>query len=489
MHSKEEEAKRLLAGIVKHQKESDHKMQNLDTQIRDLKKAQQLIQESSGRKSYAQPSEGNTTNEQNLVRKYTNDDGSLNVVGRKKRSLSNQHGLVEYVEEGLLEAKTFENTWHEDLCNTAKKRSAVRSMMLTPHTPKLDKKLLDLIMKAPNKNMSTYLEKAFTDSAGEGAEWIPDQFSTDLFSTFEIPRGLRALLPTVNMDRETLLVPKLLRGGRPYLKGKVTDDLASYQASTIQTAQKTIRAVGFASLFNIDDSAAEDSAFAILPAMTRQISADLEDAFEDCMLNGDTNSTHQDDIAAWNIRSRWGASGLGTSADHRRGFLGFRAAAVDKSSTKDYSGTAPTFATFMDAIAELGELGVSQKVLVVSPELMISTFLQMTQVVTVDQYGPAATILTGELAQLAGIPIIMSRYLSADLAATGLYTGSGATSGFVVYSRDSWSQYLRRAIQVESSKDIKSGAVQVVATMRSCMDSADATATKNVVYGFNCPIS
>ena len=207
------------------------------------------------------------------------------------------------------------------------------------------------------------------------------------------------------------------------------------------------------------------------------------------MINGDSNSTHQDALASWNIRSRWGADGLGTSSDHRRGFLGWRAAAVDKSSKKDYSGTAPTFATFMDAVAEMGEFGVAQKVLVVSPELMISTFLQLTQVVTVDQYGPAATILTGELAQIAGIPIVMSRFMGADLNATGLYTGSGSTTGFIVYSRDSWSQYLRRSIQVESDKDIKSGAIQVVATMRACMDSVDADATKNVVYGFNCPIS
>lgn len=489
MHPKEEEAKRLLAGIVKHQKESDNKMQNLDLQVRDLKKAQQLIQEGSSRKSYVNTPNGTVSNDNNIIRKYMNDDGSVNVSNRKVKSLSQQHGILETTQEGLLDATSFENTWHESICKAAKERAAVRSMMLNPHTPKQDKRLLDLIIKAPNKEMSNYLERAFTDTAGEGAEWIPDQFSTDLFEQFEVPRGLRALLPTVNMDRETLLVPKLVRGGRPYLKGKVTDDLASYQASTIETAQKTIRATGFASLFNIDDSAAEDSAFAILPAMTRQISSDLEDAFEDCMLNGDTTAVHQDAIASWNIRSRWGANGLGTSADHRRGFLGFRAAALDKGAGKSYAGTAPTFATFMDGVAEMGEHGVSQKVLVVSPELMISTFLQMTQVVTVDQYGPAATILSGELAQLAGIPIIMSRFMGADLHTNGLYTGASTTSGFIVYSRDSWNQYLRRSIQVESQKDIKSGAVQVVATMRASMDSADATATKNVVYGYNCPIA
>jgi len=486
MSHKKEEAKRLLAGIVKHQRESDNKLTNMHKQIEDLKKAQKLMLETStGHNDPALLRQDDSE----LIRKYQNDDGSFRVTSTTQAEAVRGHGLVEFENEGLLDAKVPVNEWHKDLLTLARERATVRSMMKNPHTPKADQKILQHIKKAPTASMKGYLEKAFTDSAGVGAEWIPDQFSQDLYQQFEVPRSLRALLPTVNMDRETLLVPKLARGGRPYLKGKVTDDLASYQASTIETAQKTIRAKGFASLFNIDDAAAEDSAFAILPAMTRQISQDLEDAFEDVMINGDSNSTHQDAIASWNIRSRWGADGLGTSSDHRRGFLGWRAAAYDKSSTKNYAGSAPDFATFMDAVAEMGEFGVSQKVLVLSPELMISTFLQLTQVVTVDQYGPAATILTGELAQIAGIPIVMSRFMGADLANTGLYTGSGATTGFVLYSRDSWSQYLRRSISVESDKDIKSGAIQVVATMRACMDSVDADATKNVVYGFNCPIS
>ena len=484
---KQEEAKRLLAGIVKHQRESDNRLSSLDKQIDDLKKAQKLMLESK----HTAPAERTLSqNDNDLVRKYQNDDGSYNVTSTKKAEAVRGHGIVEFEKEGLLDAETPINKWHEDLLKLSRERATVRSMMKQPHTPKADTALLKHIKKAPTAGMQSYLEKAFTDSAGVGQEWIPDQFSLDLFESFSVPRSLRALLPTIEMDRETLLVPKLSRGGRPFLKGKLTDDLASYQASTIETAQKTIRAKGFASLFNIDDSAAEDSAFAILPAMTRQISQDLEDSFEDCMLNGDSNSTHQDSISAWNIRSRWGTTPpLGTSSDHRRGFLGWRAAAFDKSATKDYSGTAPTFATFMDAVAEMGEFGVAEKVLVVSPEVMISTFLQMTQVLTVDQYGPAAVILTGELAQIAGIPIVMSRFLSADLNANGKYTGSGTTSGFVLYSRDSWSQYLRRSIQVESDKNIASGAIQIVATMRACMDSADADATKNVVYGFNCPIA
>ena len=124
-----------------------------------------------------------------------------------------------------------------DLCDMVQQRSLARMMMRDPHTPKADMKLYNHLQKAPSF-MKDSVNKAFTDNAGVGAEWIPDQFSTDLYQTFQVPRGLRALLPSVQMERETLLIPKLNRGGRPYIKGQITDDLAKYQASTIETAQK-----------------------------------------------------------------------------------------------------------------------------------------------------------------------------------------------------------------------------------------------------------
>jgi hypothetical protein len=37
-------------------------------------------------------------------------------------------------------------------------------------------------------------------------------------------------------------------------------------------------------------------------------------------------------------------------------------------------------------------------------------------------------------------------------------------------------------------KDITSGAIQIVSTMRAVMDSPDAESVKNVVYGYDLPI-
>ena len=207
------------------------------------------------------------------------------------------------------------------------------------------------------------------------------------------------------------------------------------------------------------------------------------------MINGDTAASHQDDIANWNVRERWGASGLGGSSDHRRLFLGMRAAAKDKGSDVDIGGTAMTFAEFMSVNSQLGELAVGNKVCVVSPEALVANFLQLEQVVTLEKFGPQATILTGELARLAGIPIVLSRFMSADMNASGLYDNATKDkTGFLIFNTDSWYQYVRRQITIESDKDITSGVIQLVSTMRAVMDSPDADALKNVAFGFNLPI-
>ena len=100
-------------------------------------------------------------------------------------------------------------------------------------------------------------------------------------------------------------------------------------------------------------------------------------------------------------------------------------------------------------------------------------------------FGDRAVVLRGQIASLMGMPVIMSRWMSADLAASGKYTGAGATSGALIVSRDSYYEYLRRGITVETQKDINSGSINIVATLRSVMDSPDPAGKKNVTFLFN----
>ena len=76
--------------------------------------------------------------------------------------------------------------------------------------------------------MKSAIQKAFNDSAGVGAEWIPDQFASELYYNLEdqiqLPRVVADNMQRQAVERNTILVPRMSRGGRPYLKGTVTSD-------------------------------------------------------------------------------------------------------------------------------------------------------------------------------------------------------------------------------------------------------------------------
>ena len=280
------------------------------------------------------------------------------------------------------------------------------------------------------------------------------------------------------------------RGGRPYLKGSVnTDNPAQYTASSVSTSQKSITIKGLASRFIIDDSAAEDSAIAVIPSLQRQIVADLNDAMEDALINGDDTATHQDAIADWNIRGRWGTTpALGGSSDHRRLFKGMRKQAFDRSSTADLS--ALDFAKLLGLKAQMGELAMQDVVIFASPEAVLANILALSEVKTIDVFGPQATVRTGQIAAIMGMPIIMSRFLSADLNTAGKYDNVTKTkTGLLMAHAPSWTIFERRGILVETDRKIDVGATEIVATMRASFDTLDLDATKNVAFGFNMAIS
>jgi HK97 family phage major capsid protein len=476
-------AKEIVENLVATQKDAGSRIQNVEKQIDDLKMAQRLVDESlkSPAVVYSDESE---------LRSFVKEDGTMQWNTEKKTYVNERGHRVQIEEAGILDSEVACNDWHHELKGIAQDRHLARMLMSDPYTPKLDARLYRHLKKAP-RAIAPSITKAFNDQAGTGAEFIPDQFVSDLYQTFALPNRLRSMLTRVQADRNTLLIPRLNRGGRPYIKGEITVDspLAQYTTSTPSTGDHTISIKGLATSYVLDDAAVEDAALAVLPIFSQQIAADIEDAFEDCMINGDTTATHQDDIANWNIRSRWGASGLGGSSDHRRTFLGMRAAAYDQASQQD-QGTTLTSAEILFGMAKLGELGASGLVMVVSPEFMINHLMGLTELITIDKFGANASIVAGQIGSIFGIPVVMSRFLSADLESSGLFLNSGSKdkTGYLLFNAASWYLYERRGIVLEQDKDISAGAIRLVATYRAVMGSPDQSTVNNVFYGYNFSI-
>jgi HK97 family phage major capsid protein len=484
------EAKAILEGIKTHQKTSTEKLSQFEKQLTDLKRAQRLLQEASVQ---PQIKDDHLNAPDHMLKSFVDEKGVRWQSQRKNVQIAGR-GTVVVEEKGLLDSNEPVNQWHADLIKINKERSLARLIMSTPNTPKSDLKLWKHLQKAPSF-MRPAISKAFNDSSGVGAEWIPDQFAANLYfnieETSQLPRVVADNLQKQSVERSTILVPRLEKGGRPYIKGKIsTDSPAQYTASTVTTSQKSVTVSGLAGRYLIDDAAQEDSAIAVVPALQRQISMDLADAMEDALINGDDSATHQDDIANWNIRGRWGAGSpaLGGSADHRRAFKGMRKQAFARSCTADLSTF--NFANLLGLKAQMGELALQNVVIFASPEAVLANLLSLAEVKTIDVFGPQATVVSGQIANILGMPIIMSRFLSADMNASGLYDNATKTkTGLLMAHAPSWYIFERRGILVETDRKIDVGATEIVATMRSTFDTLDLDATKNVAFGFNMATS
>ena len=470
------DAREIIKGIRQFQNTAEDKFANFDRQVEDLKLAQRKLTEAVQAKP-VQMSGGDSR-----LKSFLKKDGSIQLGTETKKIQVKGQGTFETEVEGLLTTKTPANEWHKELIDLTQQRAWCRSLMTNPHTPKTDLKIYKHIERAPSE-IKTAVTRAFYDQSGSGGEFIPDQFRAELYETFQVPRNLRALMPVVEMQNNTMIIPRMGRGGRPYIKGQVsTDNPANYQASTVLTESKTIAVKGFATRYIVDDGAAEDSSLALLPILTRSIASDLEDSWEDCWVNGDASGTLGDALGSWNIRSRWGAAGLGGADDHRKAFDGLRQRAFAAGTEAQGTAALATTSEILGRISSMAELGVGNLYIVASPEAMIKHLMGNSDLLTIDKFGPNASLVTGSVASIFGHPVMMSRFMSADLAASGKYTGAGSQTGILFYNAASFAQYQKRGVTVETDKNIGSGSSEIVATMRNVVASADAANTKNCAF-------
>ena len=470
--------KQIMGELRSLRNNQDEKVANIEQQVKTLKEAQRLTEEAIYRGDSVE-----VTGTDSELKKFVSEDGSIRWTTGKTKVKTAQ-GTQIITEKGLLDTDENLSNWHVEMKRLANDRMMVRSMLVGDQsTPKMDLAISRHLAVAP-RVISAQIAKANYDGAGVGAELIPDQFLADLHMEYEVPTVVRSLFSEVQMTSNTMLAPRINRGGRPYIKGTVSsDNPALYPVSTVQMGQAQITAKGLATRYILDEELIEDSAVLLLPAMQRMIAKDMRDAVEDALINGDSAVTHQDAIASWNIRGRWGAAGLGGSNDTRRLWTGLRAASFDKSTTLDVN--AIDAAKLLELISKLGEYASSDKVLIVSPEALYGSLMGLEQLITLDKFGPQATILTGQLGSIFGMPVVVSRFLSDDLHTTGLFTGASATTGILCVSRDSWNIFARRGISIQQEQDITSGAYNMVATERLTFDSLDASTVKNVAFGFN----
>lgn len=422
------------------------------------------------------------------LQRYVKPDGSVRLLGGVERMVLKGAGgrevAIEVDAPGLVDDPSLACEWQRDLQAAIGRRKLVKTFTGGAATPNADRDVGNLIMRAP-ASMRDAIARAFVDSSTAGAEWIPDRFSPEVYMAFEMPSSLQQLVASVSLAGPTIK-PKLTGQARAYKLSAInSDDPAALRAVSITTDTQTLDANGLYVRMIVDRIASEDAAIPVISVLQANMVKTVNDAYDDAMINGDTASTHQDGIASWNARSRWGSTGLGGTADHRRTMLGWRALAYDRSGTVDQGSGQTVLKVLEDLVGGMGEIAAQNVVILVSPEVYFKKLLLDSNMITVDKMGAMASLITGQVSAIGGRPVVPTRWLTADLAATGLYTGSGSKSGVLAVVPDAFKHYVRRGPAVEVEVSASTQSTSLVITQRKSMDTLTASTEKVAMFGFN----
>ncbi len=320
------------------------------------------------------------------------------------------------------------------------------------------------------------LRKAMdTATSEEGLEWIPTGFSSELIRKVKLALKVAALHGRIAMPTNPFKLPIDGADATAYLFAESTSDTASkITASTPGTKNVTFDAVKLACRVLVSTELEEDSVVAILPLLRDKIVQALAEAQENATINGDTATSHMDSdvTAASDVRKAWDG--------YRK--LALSSAKVDLSTVN--------IANLRAIRAAMGKYGVNpDKLAWVAGISVFNKLLSLDEVLTADKYGAGATILTGELAKLDGIPIIVSEFIREDLNATGLYDGvtTSRTVLPLVY-RPAFLYGDRRSITLRVSQELYMETDQDVAIATQRLDFKavqDASAEPVVGLGYN----
>jgi hypothetical protein len=432
--------------------------ENLEAKAATVKEVQQKLAE------LAAPKVQTVSEKETTLRTYIRPDGSLDAVAM----------CSDEVDRG---------EWHADFKRLVDDRNLVKMLKADGRTPKMDGRIARHMESAPD-----IIQRVFSDAGTVGADWIPDVLVPELAKAVYTPKAVEQLFATWDMQSKNLEIPFQTLTVKPYLKSAST--YGTITADDDAATKVSVVAQSIAARISADEDSTEDALMGALSVLRDSVADSISSGVEDAIINGDDQANHQDlDVAAspnvWDIRGRWGA-GTGTASDHRRAWLGLRAHSFDAGSTLDVA--AQTYAALMALRAKLsGPQGAGGDLaLIISPEAYVTFLLDLEQIATVDKF-PMATILSGQVASIAGMPVVVSDYIGADMEATGYHAApfTGEKTGCLIVNRSRYFMGNYRQIQTSVQREIVNGLVDIVSTRRCVFFSLDSASTASVAYGFN----
>ena len=260
--------------------------------------------------------------------------------------------------------------------------------------------------------------------AGTGATMLPTETADEIIEIVYERNFMRSIFPSIPMSTKTINVPSLT-GSIAFHEQTLAETEAGTAAaeSRPSTGEVTMTLKTMIANVPIGNYLIAYGVEGLLNVIRDDIASRLAHNEQNLFLNGDTEAgnSYADNInGAYNASTN--TSGVNASTnDYLLMFDGLRKLA-GKSSTVGGAFAASHLAT---AIKELGVYAENRSdlCLIVSRNLEVQ-LLGLSQLQTVDKYGPEATIVTGEVGKIYGIRVFATSVMRDNLNASGVFDGT-----------------------------------------------------------------
>jgi HK97 family phage major capsid protein len=311
-----------------------------------------------------------------------------------------------------------------------------------------------------------------TSVGGSGSEYIPRELSADMIERISLELRVAALFSQIDMPTNPFdIIGRGVKRTRTARGVEQTADTGQtgFSKRTATTRKVTLTAVKFDTEMLVSKEAEEDAIIALLPFMEEEAIDWIAGDIEDATLNGDTAATLDSDFAADDPRRNWDGlrkvAPAGAKIDAGNVDITVALLRANRGKMKKY-GVIPSNLAHIVSMASYIKL------------------LGDTAVLTLEKYGPNATIFAGELAKVDGAPVIVSEYMRDDLNAAGVFDNvtTNRTAALTVHQKG-FLRGIRRGMTIQVLRELYAEDDQdaILASTRLAFSPRYPLATENVV--------
>lgn len=332
---------------------------------------------------------------------------------------------------------------------------------------------------APSDEMKGIVSKALTATgAGTGDEYVPTGMASTMWEDALLGSRVASQFATVAMPTDPWVWP-LSWGPITFRKGTqntattVTDPAS---ASSTFTATELVAEVDFS--YSLD----EDSIIAVMPSLRTDFAVSAADYIDKFVMNADSTNAGTGNINLDDADPDDDSYYLSLGQDGLRHQI-----LVDNTGQAADVSTTLTDALLRTGIGKLSTYGVdpNRLVLFTNPKTYLLSMLGLTNVVTVDKFGPGATVLTGQLANYGGIAVIPTNSISlAEDDGKVSTVGANNDEGTIVIAhKDMWKVGYRRQFTLEVFRDVQKRMVVMVGSFRIAVGTRGTRSTNTHTAG------